>query len=416
MSYPVAKNIKINILKTLFAWRVKMNRVFILFIVLFLQLNLFAACEREESLDSINTIKLKDGTELKGEIISSTDKSIKVILEKGKRIEVKNSRLIIEEAASFMEGYAPVKIGGKWGYLDKKGSFAIVPKFDEAWNFSESLAVVKVNNKYGIIDSAGKYLIHPQYKFVTGYYEGLCGVYFNDKMVFLDTTGKIVLDKNFDFVYPFSGGRAAVRVNGIWGIIDKQGEYVVEPYFDEIKNFKEGLAAVKKGEKWGYMDRSGRIIIAPQYFIAGEFSEGVACAVVKENWKDPYSILINKDGEKVTDYQFFVAGPVRDGLAVVVKMKRHFYIIKEYKSAFWDVIKNKPLTGFIFNDASVFTECLAPVRVGYEWGYIDTKGKMKIEPQFDDYTNFSEGLAAVSKGNRWGYINKSGNSMFGFLD
>ncbi len=41
---------------------------------------------------------------------------------------------------------------------------------------------------------------------------------------------------------------------------------------------------------------------------------------------------------------------------------------------------------------------LFPVSVNGKWGYIDTSGKMKIEPQFDYASSFSEGLALVAMG------------------
>jgi hypothetical protein len=57
---------------------------------------------------------------------------------------------------------------------------------------------------------------------------------------------------------------------------------------------------------------------------------------------------------------------------------------------------------------------------GFEgkWGYIDTSGKMVIEPQFKDALFFSGGLANVSPPTDeeirgiWGYIDKSGKFVW----
>src|SRR5205814_7895132 len=43
-----------------------------------------------------------------------------------------------------------------------------------------------------------------------------------------------------------------------------------------------------------------------------------------------------------------------------------------------------------------------------KWGFIDKKGNVVINPQFEYVAPFSEGLAAIKVGYRYGYIDKSG--------
>ena len=45
---------------------------------------------------------------------------------------------------------------------------------------------------------------------------------------------------------------------------------------------------------------------------------------------------------------------------------------------------------------------------GDVWGFIDAKGNIAIDAQFDDVRAFHEGLAPANKDGRWGYIDKSG--------
>ena len=62
-------------------------------------------------------------------------------------------------------GLAKVKIGGKWGYIDKTGKYVVNPQFDEVWSFSEGLAGVIIGDwktsKWGYIDKTGKYIWEP---------------------------------------------------------------------------------------------------------------------------------------------------------------------------------------------------------------------------------------------------------------
>ena len=51
---------------------------------------------------------------------------------------------------------------------------------------------------------------------------------------------------------------------------------------------------------------------------------------------------------------------------------------------------------------------LAPVKIGDKWGYINQRGEVVINSQFDYAMNFSEGLAAVKIGRKWGYAHQGG--------
>ena len=44
----------------------------------------------------------------------------------------------------------------------------------------------------------------------------------------------------------------------------------------------------------------------------------------------------------------------------------------------------------------------------FSWGFINKKGKLVIEANFQDVGNFQEGLCAIKNNNLWGFINKKG--------
>lgn len=66
-----------------------------------------------------------------------------------------------------------------------------------------------------------------------------------------------------------------------------------------------------------------------------------------------------------------------------------------------------------YDEAGLFQEDLANVKIGEKWGFIDTSGTVVIEPQFDQVRPFSEGLAAVMVATKWGFINKTGQMVIG---
>ena len=66
-----------------------------------------------------------------------------------------------EQAWYFAEGLARVRIGGKWGYIDRTGQTVIEPRFDQAWDFDDGLALVTLGGEHGYIDTTGSFVWGP---------------------------------------------------------------------------------------------------------------------------------------------------------------------------------------------------------------------------------------------------------------
>jgi hypothetical protein len=55
-----------------------------------------------------------------------------------------------------------------------------------------------------------------------------------------------------------------------------------------------------------------------------------------------------------------------------------------------------------------------PVRVGNNWGLVDTSGNYIVKPEFEFLGDFNFGYAIVARSKRYSYINKQGKIMFPF--
>lgn len=64
-----------------------------------------------------------------------------------------------EDAKSFSEGLASVKLNGKWGFVDTKGKEVITLQYEEAKYFEEGYAAVKQNGKWGIINKENSVIV-----------------------------------------------------------------------------------------------------------------------------------------------------------------------------------------------------------------------------------------------------------------
>lgn len=180
-------------------------------------------------------------------------------------------------ADSFSEGLARVAIKKderyKWGFIDKTGKERTAIQFDDAGNFSEGLACVGVGELFGFINPDGNFVINPKYDFAGDFQEGLAPVH-NIKFGFIDKSGNMVIPQQFDIAHGFSEGLAAVAQdpgNGspVWGFIDKEGNFVIEPQYDDVGaeygpgSFRNGLAIVEVGKYTGYVNKVGKMVWQP---------------------------------------------------------------------------------------------------------------------------------------------------------
>lgn len=79
---------------------------------------------------------------------------------KGKRI----GNLVFDDVRVFESNqYAAVKVEEKWGFINKKGKWAIEPKFQNATSFSIGFGGVQKNGLWGFIDMKGNVVIEPQF-------------------------------------------------------------------------------------------------------------------------------------------------------------------------------------------------------------------------------------------------------------
>jgi hypothetical protein len=57
-----------------------------------------------------------------------------------------------------------VRLNRKWGYIDGAGTFVIHPVFDDARSFRQQVAAVKIAGMWGFISKAGDFIIPPRFE------------------------------------------------------------------------------------------------------------------------------------------------------------------------------------------------------------------------------------------------------------
>ena len=301
-----------------------------------------------------------------------------------------------DEADLFSEGFARVKLNGKWGFVDKSGKVVVPIKYDYVHSFYDGLAQVKLDGESWYIYKLGNKYVPLKYGPSRFFSEGFIKVYLNGKQGYMDKSGKLAVPIKYDYVNDFKEGLASVSLNDKHGFVDKSGTEVVPLKYSIARDFSEGLAGVELNYKCGFIDKSGTEVVPLKYSIARDFSEGLAGVGLNGNWG-----FIDRSGTEVVPLKYDDARDFREGLAGVELNAKWGFIDKSGT----EVVSLK------YDDVWDFSEGLAAVGLNGKWGFVDKSGKEVVQLKYDDIENFREGLALVRLNGKYGLVNKSGKEV-----
>lgn len=147
-----------------------------------------------------------------------------------KNTRLKVNDLVWDETESFVNGFAKVSAGHKWGFVDGTGNLVIKAEYESARNFVNKLAAVRQNFKWGFIDEKGAIIIPFEYDIVYDFKERVTAVYKNSKWFLINKQGDIIRSLDIDLFWGFKNGSAKITRHGRSGTINTNGEILsMEP-------------------------------------------------------------------------------------------------------------------------------------------------------------------------------------------
>lgn len=305
----------------------------------------------------------------------------------------------------------PVKQDGIWGFADQKGSVVIEPAFSSVTPFVDGLAAVCVSGDgdetgWALIDMDGNYVVRPSYSDLTAPSEGIVWAMDGDVATALDTDGKKLFElPQADMVWGYSDGLARFTCpdstgNRVYGFVDKKGKVAIEPIFEDAGDFSDGVAEVKKDGERYYIDKDGNNAFGDQTFKAfSGFRDGRATVFIDN--RSSVSGVIDRDGKLL----FTQPGVLKDG------GDGYIYYTKEGTG--WVDSKGEVVIEPQFEAMRPFYDNdLAPFKLGDRSGFVDRSGQIRLNPQWDDASSFVDNsFAYVAIGDKWGMIDRNGKYL-----
>jgi hypothetical protein len=319
----------------------------------------------------------------------------------------------------------PVKSGGKWGFINKKGELVIKAKYEyAASDFFCSVNIVKDSGSYFLIDNSGKQVGSRYAKYSVDHTNKII-LWQNshDKWGATDTIGKVLVPFLYSYLY-FSDGIGNADINdSIHGYIDLKGNFTVLLGYDHLSNLNEGYLLVTKKTATGqlmcgiYSTKQNKVTVELRYKHIDPVKEGHT--VVFDNSTEGYGILDVSTGKyslKPKKGQFIMTSRYNPDLTKYIKTDNLYYVEHKNKARITGP-DGKPLSDKSFEDCTIlgFYNSYGIMIKNKKEGLVDITGKVVIEPLYDRMLLNSDGLVPVMNNKKWGFLNLKGDTLAPFI-
>lgn len=294
-----------------------------------------------------------------------------------------------------------------YGAQDYKNAYSYLNKAKKAGAKSDTLSGFNQKVSYTFVYKSKVYTQF--FRSPKGYYT----VSDDEKWGILNSTGDWFFDQNYTYSAPIGSERTAVlSTEKDTRIYDRDGvvlSYLPED-IKEVKAIDGHMVPVKTSSGWTFYQYESEEYDSKTYEDVSSFSDGVAAVLSDGVWK-----LILEDGKSISDKKF-------DDVKLHSNGDRSYddIMIASEQGEYGMYDKYcKSLNDFRCKNADIYMGgAVAFADETGKWGFVDTKGKVIIEPEFDNAKSFSNNLAAVCKDGLWGFIDTSGELVidYQFLD
>jgi len=336
----------------------------------------------------------------------------------------------IYQAIKVMDDHALGLLHDEWSILNSRNEIQLKLQAEKLVPVSNGKSIYVYSQKYGLLDSSFNVLIPAQYdrllpcgneRFVASK-KGKQGLIGPDNSVFIPLIydSLIVEDKNV----------RAYKKNGGWSLMDIRQSFKTQKNYDRIETPVNGIYPVNNFGYWGALNEAGEEIIHCVFDSLFEISRNQL--VVK--FKNQFGIITNHEDWLVAP-QSYKLKLVNDSCFLQLQPQNKFlkkftgeviYFtdnLMEFKNDYWmeslpdGTIKVIDYQGRLLQRIDplridkleeVFPESegMRGIKRDGKFGFVDSRGRLRIANRYDGIGEFHEGLAAVKLIGKWGFLNQ----------
>jgi hypothetical protein len=291
---------------------------------------------------------------------------------------------------------------GKYGTVNENLDRGIDLKYDKINPFTNNLSVARKGKSYGLISLSSKELFPFEFdslvleeNFVRAMKKTQGWVQWS----VYDTFNIRKTERTYEELLRFNGRFFPVKNRGFWGGVDRYGKEILPCVYDSLMDFNYDLANVKFKGLYGIIGFDERWRVYPQ--------KNPLTIVDTEHYlerQDTTLFLRNTSGEII----YFTNNQVRIMGGFLEETSSDGTVRHVTLDGISSTVVGPPRvegTEEVFEES----EGMRGIRRDGQYGFIDSKGRLRIANRYEAVGRFKEGLAAVMILGKWGFVNKEDN-------
>ncbi len=341
----------------------------------------------------------------------------------------------VDEILPLTNGMFIYKYSQKYGLLDSTLKVILQAQYDHLFASTNNHFIVSQKGKRGVIGSDNSIIIPLIYDSLIIKDEIVQAFKKSEGWSLTDIRQTFKTQKNYDRIVPKVSGVYPVKNYGYWGALNETGEEIIHCVFDSLLEISNHQLVVKFKNQFGIINSRENWLVAPQPFELqlvndscylqlqpqNKFLRKIAGEVIyftdnKIEFKNDYWVETLPDGTiKTLDYQGRllqrVDPPLLDKLEEVFPESEGMRGIKrDGKFGFVDS-RGRLRIANRYDGVGEFHEGLAAVKLIGKWGFLNQQDQIVINPNFESVERFINGVSIVRKNGKTGVINKNGKTV-----